>query len=84
MNSALPASALDLLLDEFVDRVADRVVRRLEAREPRPETELLSLTEAADVLRCKPQRSSSFEARAGCRVRSKAAGRSSAARISSD
>ena len=56
MNSALPASALDLLLDEFVDRVADRVVHRLEAREPRPETELLSLTEAAEVLRCKPQR----------------------------
>jgi predicted DNA-binding transcriptional regulator AlpA len=56
MTSALPASALDLLLDEFVDRVADRVVHRLEAREPRPETELLNLTEAAEVLRCKPQR----------------------------
>jgi predicted DNA-binding transcriptional regulator AlpA len=56
MNSVLPASALDLLIDEFVDRVADRVVHRLEAREPRPETELLSLTEAAEVLRCKPQR----------------------------
>ena len=56
MNSALPASALDLLLDEFVDRVADRVVHRLEAREPGPVTELLSLTEAAEVLRCTPQR----------------------------
>ena len=56
MNSALPASALDLLLDEFVDRVADRVVHRLGAHGPRPVTELLSLTEAAEVLRCKPQR----------------------------
>ena len=56
MSSALPASALDLLLDEFVNRVADRVAHRLEAREPRRETELLSLTEAAEVLRCKPQR----------------------------
>jgi predicted DNA-binding transcriptional regulator AlpA len=56
MSSALPASALDLLLDEFVNRVADRVAHRLEAREPRPDTELLSLTEAAEVLRCKPQR----------------------------
>ena len=56
MNSALPASALDLLLDEFVDRVADRVVHRLEARDTRPQTELLSLTEAAEMLRCKPQR----------------------------
>lgn len=56
MSNALPASALDLLLDEFVNRVADRVAHRLEAREPQPETELLSLTEAAEVLRCKPQR----------------------------
>jgi predicted DNA-binding transcriptional regulator AlpA len=56
MSSALPASALDLLLDEFVDRVADRVVHRLEARESRHQTELLSAPEAAEVLRCKPQR----------------------------
>jgi excisionase family DNA binding protein len=56
MSSALPASALDLLLDEFVDRVADRVVCRLEARESQPQTELLSVPEAAEVLRCKPQR----------------------------
>lgn len=56
MNRALSASAVDLLLDEFVDRVADRVVHRLEAREPRPQTELLSVPEAAEVLRCKPQR----------------------------
>jgi hypothetical protein len=56
MSNAMPASALDLLLDEFINRVADRVAHRLEAREPRPETELLSLTEAAEVLRCKPQR----------------------------
>lgn len=56
MSSPMPASALDLLLDEFVNRVADLVVHRLEARESRPQTELLSLTEAAEVLRCKPQR----------------------------
>ncbi len=56
MNNVLPASALDLLLDEFVDRVADRVVHRLEARESRAQTELLSVPEAAEVLRCKPQR----------------------------
>jgi hypothetical protein len=56
MSNAMPASALDLLLDEFINLVADRVAHRLEAREPRPETELLSLTEAAEVLRCKPQR----------------------------
>jgi hypothetical protein len=52
----MSASALDLLLDELVDRVADRVVHRLEAREPRQQTELLSVPEAAAVLRCKPQR----------------------------
>jgi hypothetical protein len=45
-----------MLLDELFDRVADRVVRRLEAREPTPRTELLSVPEAAAVLRCKPQR----------------------------
>ena len=56
MSSAMSASGLDLLLDELVDRVADRVVCRLEAREPRPHTELLSVPEAAAVLRCKPQR----------------------------
>ncbi len=56
MSTAIPASTLDLLLDELVDRVADSVVRRLEAREMRPRTELLSVPEAAAVLRCKPQR----------------------------
>ena len=56
MSSALPASSLDLLLDELVDRVADRVVRRLEARDTPPHTDLLSVSEAAAVLRCKPQR----------------------------
>jgi predicted DNA-binding transcriptional regulator AlpA len=56
MNSAMPASTLDLLLDELVDRVADSVVRRLQARETGPQTELLSVPEAASVLRCKPQR----------------------------
>jgi hypothetical protein len=49
-------SALDALLDEFVERVAERVARHLEARETRPESELLSVPEAAGVLRCKPQR----------------------------
>jgi hypothetical protein len=56
MSSVASATALDLLLDELVDRVADRVVRRLEAREPTPQIELLSVPEAAAVLRCKPQR----------------------------
>jgi len=56
MSRAVPASSLDGLLEELVDRVADRVVRRLEAHEPRPQTELLSVPEAAAVLRCKPQR----------------------------
>ncbi len=56
MSTAMPASTLDLLLDELVDRVADSVVQRLEAREMRPRTELLSVPEAAAVLRCKPQR----------------------------
>jgi len=49
-------SALDAIFDEFVERVAERVVRRLEASEPRGEGELLSVSEAARVLRCKPQR----------------------------
>ena len=56
MSNAMPASALDLLLDEFVDRVADRVVRRLEAGNTSSHAELLSVPEAAAVLRCKPQR----------------------------
>jgi Helix-turn-helix domain len=66
MSSAMSASALDLLLDELVDRVADRVVRRLEAREPRPHTDLLSVHEAAAVLRCKPQRI--YDLRSGGRL----------------
>jgi predicted DNA-binding transcriptional regulator AlpA len=49
-------SALDALLDELVERVAERVARRLEARGSRPESGLLSVPEAAGVLRCKPQR----------------------------
>jgi predicted DNA-binding transcriptional regulator AlpA len=53
----IPASALDLLLDEIVERVAERVARRLEARNARPlDSDLLSVPEAAVVLRCKPQR----------------------------
>jgi hypothetical protein len=52
----VPISALDALLDEFVERVADRVARRLEGHEAAPSTELLSVREAAAALRCKPQR----------------------------
>ncbi len=52
-----PASALDLLLDEIVERVSERVARRLEAQSARPhDSDLLSVPEAAAVLRCKPQR----------------------------
>jgi predicted DNA-binding transcriptional regulator AlpA len=56
MSNAMPTSALDLILDEFVDRLADSVVRRLEAGNLPSHTELLSVPEAAAVLRCKPQR----------------------------
>jgi excisionase family DNA binding protein len=49
-------SALDALLDELVDRVAERVVIRLGNREGAGSSELLSVAEAASVLRCKPQR----------------------------
>ena len=52
----LSAPALDALLDELVDRLAERVALRLEARDPQLEGELLSVPEAAHVLRCKPQR----------------------------
>jgi excisionase family DNA binding protein len=50
------ASALDVLLDEFVDRVAERVALRLRDRDAEPTTDLLSVSEAAQVLRCKPRR----------------------------
>ncbi len=52
----MTTSALDAILDEFVERVAERVARRLESRQPRSDGELLSVQEAAAVLRCKPQR----------------------------
>jgi predicted DNA-binding transcriptional regulator AlpA len=52
----MTTSALDVILDEFVERVAERVARRLESRQPRPDGELLSVPEAAAMLRCKPQR----------------------------
>jgi Helix-turn-helix domain len=55
-NGFVSMSALDALLDELVDLVAERVARRLEARDPHLEGELLSIPEAARVLRCKPQR----------------------------
>ena len=54
------ASAFGALLEEFVDRVADRLAQRLEERELwtplREQCELLSVAEAAEMLRCKPQR----------------------------
>jgi excisionase family DNA binding protein len=55
------ALAIGALLDEIVDRVAERLVQKLEERErrwtPRQDhCELLSVAEAAEMLRCKPQR----------------------------
>lgn len=56
-SGPIPASALDLFLDEIVERVVERVARRLEAHSARPQhSDLLSVPEAAAVLRCKPQR----------------------------
>jgi hypothetical protein len=52
----VPVSALEALLDEFVDRLAERVALRLGNRGAEPTTDLLSVPEAAHVLRCKPQR----------------------------
>jgi hypothetical protein len=46
-------------LEEFVDHVAERLAQRLEERELSPlheQCELLSVPEAAEMLRCKPQR----------------------------
>jgi excisionase family DNA binding protein len=55
------AIAFGALLEELVDRVAERLVQKLEERERRwtprqDQCELLSVAEAAEVLRCKPQR----------------------------
>lgn len=50
------ALQLDVLLDELVDRVADRVVQRLQSAPSSRTAELLSIAEAAELLRCKPQR----------------------------
>jgi hypothetical protein len=51
---------LSLLIEDFVERVADRLAQKLEERGLRPSDartpELLSVPEAAAVLRCKPQR----------------------------
>lgn len=57
----LASSSLDLILEEFVSRIAERVAERLaESREisvsADRERDLLSVREAAAVLRCKPQR----------------------------
>lgn len=53
-------SALAVFLEDLVERVAERLVQKLEERGVRPlpsdEGELLSVPEAAAVLRCKPQR----------------------------
>jgi Helix-turn-helix domain len=54
--STVGALQLDMLLDELVERVADRVVRRLEALPTSQAGDLLSIAEAAELLRCKPQR----------------------------
>jgi hypothetical protein len=54
--STMGALQLDMLLDELVERVADRVVRRLEALPTSQTGDLLSIAEAAELLRCKPQR----------------------------
>jgi excisionase family DNA binding protein len=56
----LGSSSFGLLLDEAIERLAERVADLLEERaRPRLEnvaSELLSVTEAAEMLRCKPQR----------------------------
>jgi Helix-turn-helix domain len=54
--STMGALQLDMLLDELVERVADRIVRRLEVLPTSQPGDLLSIAEAAELLRCKPQR----------------------------
>jgi excisionase family DNA binding protein len=54
--STMGALQLDMLLEELVERVADRVVGRLEALPTSQAGDLLSIAEAAELLRCKPQR----------------------------
>ncbi len=54
-------STFAVLLEEFVEHIADRLVERLEEGGVRPSMtdrtpDLLSVAEAASVLRCKPQR----------------------------
>jgi excisionase family DNA binding protein len=53
------AFAFGALLEELAERIAERLAEKLEERRwaTRQEaSELLSVREAADVLRCKPQR----------------------------
>jgi hypothetical protein len=54
------AAPLSVLVEAFVDRVAERLIEKLDERIPRGvepgQSELLSVPEAAAVLRCKPQR----------------------------
>lgn len=52
---------LDFLLEAFIDQIAERVVDRLGERwlpgsNVRSFSDILSVSEAAEVLRCKPQR----------------------------
>jgi excisionase family DNA binding protein len=55
-DGLVPVTALGALLDEFVDRVAERVAVRLRDQERPSSIDLLSISEAAAALRCKPQR----------------------------
>ena len=54
------SSPFGLLLDEAIERLAERVADMLEERARlgagAPAAELLSVSEAAEMLRCKPQR----------------------------
>jgi excisionase family DNA binding protein len=46
----------DVVLDALVERVAERVLERLAGVERRDEPEYLTVSEAAGLLRAKPQR----------------------------
>jgi excisionase family DNA binding protein len=53
------AVAFGALLEELAERIAERLAEKLEERRwatPQEACELLSVQEAAEVLRCKPQR----------------------------
>jgi excisionase family DNA binding protein len=44
------------LLDSIIERVAELVIARLEGGKPGSRSDYLTVPEAADFLRCKPQR----------------------------